>query len=416
MVDIMKIQKMTSFVLVIGLIVSLFCTTAVSSSPVDVQKDGSKNSLFDGSGTKEDPFLIKNVTQLQDINEDMDANYQLENDIDAGETETWNDGSGFDPIGDDDKSFTGSFYGDDHEIKSLYINRPREEDVGLFGAVEYVEIKNVVLEEAQVSGDSAVGTLVGHAAGESKIVDAHAAGSVSGGEKFKANIGGLVGDNWLGGSVINSSASVKATGDEKVGGLVGINGGEIMRSYATGDVNTFILGGGLVGQNKDDGEVTGSYAVGDVTGDKMIGGLIGSSGGPVSETYAVGEVDGDDEVGAVIGKLGSVDKDEIRDSYWNKDKGGPDTGIGGTGEGTNIIGKTTEELTQKDTFTDQGWDFESTWDIEEDETYPFLRWQEEDTHPTPTEDDDSIPGFTAITLVVSVSMIALYKNYRKKRR
>ncbi|MFP4068536.1 MAG: hypothetical protein ACLFS5_13685 [Spirochaetaceae bacterium] len=49
---------------------------------------------------------------------------------------------------------------------------------------------------------------------------------------------------------------------------------------------------------------------------------------------------------------------------------------------------------KKSTFSDLGWDFDTVWDIEEDRSYPYLRWAEEEgllsrfdtLPPTPPKD------------------------------
>ena len=53
-----------------------------------------------GQGTENEPYVITNINQLQSIKEDLSAKYTLGCDIDASETENWNDGRGFEPIGD----------------------------------------------------------------------------------------------------------------------------------------------------------------------------------------------------------------------------------------------------------------------------------------------------------------------------
>ena len=45
-----------------------------------------------GSGTENDPFVITNVLELQDMRTSLSAHYVLANDIDAYETADWNDG------------------------------------------------------------------------------------------------------------------------------------------------------------------------------------------------------------------------------------------------------------------------------------------------------------------------------------
>ena len=76
-----------------------------------------------GSGTLGDPYIIQDVTDLQNMNLDLAAHYVLGNDIDASETLTWNDGEGFVPIGNFvDGPFTGSIDGAGYTISNLYEN------------------------------------------------------------------------------------------------------------------------------------------------------------------------------------------------------------------------------------------------------------------------------------------------------
>ena len=72
------------------------------------------------------PIIITNVSELQAMQNDLAGWYELGNDIDASETQTWP--GGFDPIGDNPLDggtvFTGSFYGQGYTISNLYIYRP----------------------------------------------------------------------------------------------------------------------------------------------------------------------------------------------------------------------------------------------------------------------------------------------------
>ncbi len=53
-----------------------------------------------GSGTEQDPYIITNVYEIQQINSELDACYELANDIDASDIRYWNDKAGFIPIGE----------------------------------------------------------------------------------------------------------------------------------------------------------------------------------------------------------------------------------------------------------------------------------------------------------------------------
>ena len=117
-------------------------------------------------------LLINDVYDLQGITACLYGVYALSQDIDASLTRYWNNGQGFFPIKDAKSGFpfSGIFDGNNHTIKNLYINRPEEEWVGLFGDVtgvnEYRSIlKNFTIENAEIYGKRCVGVTIGQATG-----------------------------------------------------------------------------------------------------------------------------------------------------------------------------------------------------------------------------------------------------------
>ncbi|MFP3871732.1 MAG: GLUG motif-containing protein [Candidatus Aenigmatarchaeota archaeon] len=286
---------------------------------------------------------------------------------------------GWEPIGDEESLFTGTFDGNGHEISGLYINRPRA--LGLFGSIgSGAEVGNVALVDTDVSGDERyIGALCGYKDG-GMIFDSYATGSVSGGER----VGGLVGSNL--GMVVNSYATGNVSGNDLVGGLVGINWGEgtVLNSYATGNVsgNTYV--GGLIGENF--GPIEDSYAIASINGESHVGGLLGQNRGMVENSYAAGNLSGEEDLGGLVGKK---KHGTVVNSFWDIEMLGIDTSDGGTG-------KTTEQMKDAVTYTNTAteglndpWDFvgnpyndegdEDIWDIDEDEEYndgyPFLSWE-----------------------------------------
>ncbi|MCU4926451.1 PGF-pre-PGF domain-containing protein [Halobacteria archaeon AArc-dxtr1] len=343
---------------------------AADSAPVCSEVEYQPNS----SGYYE----ISTVSQLQCLEDHgLDENYVLTGDIDASATEEWNDGDGFEPIGD----FAGTFDGANNTIADLYINRSDEDRVGLFATTtEDAEIRDLTLVDANVTGaggvDDGVGGLVGFNEGD--ITDVSASGEVTGDSRRvgglvgfssgdisassatvdvegEGRLGGLIGEN-DDGAISESSATGDVTGDSsRVGGLVGWNvGGTIEESSATGDVSSDgSTVGGLVGWNTQEGELTNVAASGNSTGNDGVGGLIGSnsngdiidsavngnvtgnsrvgglvghnSGGEISESSVTGEITGDNRVGGLVG--------------WNT-QGGDITGSHVTGEitGSDDVG------------------------------------------------------------------------------
>ena len=130
------------------------------------------------------------------------------------------------------------------------------ERIGLFGWLgSRSSVKNVGLENVNVTGVYYVGGLVGYLSGT--IANCYATGKVTG----DSTIGGLVGINW-GATVTDSYSSINVTGKSRVGGHVGClaNGGVIKNCYALGSVIGNSDVGGLVGENfNSSGTITNSY-------------------------------------------------------------------------------------------------------------------------------------------------------------
>jgi len=100
-----------------------------------------------GTGTLTDPYLICNAEQLDSIRVFLDKHYKLAQDINLTTFLSvgypgYNDGKGWEPIGDDTKPFTGSLNGDGHRIIGLWINRSSDY-IGLFGFIDGAVIRNV---------------------------------------------------------------------------------------------------------------------------------------------------------------------------------------------------------------------------------------------------------------------------------
>ena len=189
----------------------------------------------------------------------------------------WNDGSGWDPIGDfDNARFNTTFEGNGHTISNLFINRSSARWVGLFGFGNWSStIRNLGLIDANVTGQKYVGAIAGgHYSG--RIISSFSTGQVSSPGDF---VGGLIGASYRG--VVSTSYSMATvTGDDEVGGLVGWNDGAsalgiVKASYATGAVRGDSAVGGLVGYHNH-GEITASYATGAVSGKRSVGGLVGA--------------------------------------------------------------------------------------------------------------------------------------------
>ena len=303
--------------------------------------------------------------------------YELAADIDlASYGQSYDEGSGWQPIGNESAPFTGIFSGNDFTINNLTINRPSENDVGLFGGVgAAVKLQDVRLEEVNVSGNTNVGGLVGY--GRAATITAS---SVTGMVSGNTWVGGLVGDGEC--AMINvSSMAGTVNGDNRVGGLIGRGeDANITFSYAMGTVQgeTFQVGGlvavgsrmtitasysiamvrsngGIVGGLAGDGgdmTIIASYSQGSVSGGDNVGGLVGSGDGiNIIASYSQGPVSGANRVGGLIGVGSNV---EITASYAAGGVSGNPLLGGLMGSGERGLPTITASYWDSDLFTQTG--------------------------------------------------------------
>lgn len=186
------------------------------------------------------PIVINHLSDLQAIQNNLSGYYVLGANIDAS-------GFVFLPIGSAANPFAGFFDGQGHTISNLTINNVSNTDSGLFGDIGATgTVSNVgLINESVTSSYSYVGGLVGENFGT--VSQSYVTGNVSG----ATYVGALVGFNGASGSIIQSFATGAASG-QVAGGLVGLNGGAISDSYATGAVNN-------ISQDAPDSRITNFY-------------------------------------------------------------------------------------------------------------------------------------------------------------
>ena len=249
--------------------------------------------------------LIYNVTDLQNMQNDLAGDYELANDIDASATSGWNGGAGFDPIGNYGARFTGSLDGKNYIVSDLFIDRPTEDEVGPLGSIDEATIVDITFSNVDITGDDYVGGAIGEAYGNCSISNVVTTGAVNG-DRF---VGGFIGYlSTSAGLNINDSYSecvVTATGNY-YGGF----GGELVAytaqatisgCYAIGAVIGDSFGGGFVGyiygESSDYSKFTfsGCYATGNITAntsEDYIGGFAGWwEYAKAVDCYATGDVD-----------------------------------------------------------------------------------------------------------------------------
>ena len=293
-----------------------------------------------GSGTIGDPYIIGDATDLQNIENDLEAYYELGNNINAWVTSTWNGGAGFLPIGISGTQFTGHFDGKFYTVTGLHINRPNTDYCGLFGQGgmygQTAVVKQVGLISPYVRGRQFVGAMFGQTAIECEYC--YIQGGYVYGEGFVGGFGGNISN------VIKCWAnlnSVNGSGGETgliVGGFCGSAMGSGTDCYSWSDVvgATGYTASGFVSSCTATGGVTRCYSIGRITGTATENGF------------------GAERAGSIGG------------CYWDRDYSSVPTSEDGTGL------TTTEAKTQG---SYEGWDFATIWIIDPDINggYPYLR-------------------------------------------
>ena len=100
-----------------------------------------------------------------ELTADLDFDTDDSGSADSGDV-YWNGGSGWEPIRTADNTFSATFDGNDFTVSNLYIDRATTGHVGLFGSTgSSGKLHNIGLVDAQVTGQTSVGDLVGLNAG-----------------------------------------------------------------------------------------------------------------------------------------------------------------------------------------------------------------------------------------------------------
>lgn len=294
-----------------------------------------------GTNSEIDPYPVTDIYQLQhigDVGEYPATYYRLGGTIDAVETLTWNDGAGFDPIIANKYIFLNGNY---NEIRDLYINRPTEDYVGLFGQLAYAinpisEYKNIWVRDAVITGKNYVGGLCAYTNNRT-ITNCHFSGTIIGIER----VGGVCGSLYLG-ELRKCSSFGNIYGESHVGGLIG-------NSTTTSFYDSF--SSATVFEHPD--------YIGDTN---YHGGLIGLPANTmIQHCYADGLVE---KATGTVGGLSYNASTTDNHNYWDTEKTGQATS--GTGEG-----KTTVNMRKQATFVE--WDFVNTWYNIETVTAPLHR-------------------------------------------
>lgn len=234
-------KKLLSLALAVCMALTLLPTAAFAAEPAGLWTDGvsadASAAFSGGDGTAGTPYLLSSATDLAQlsVNVKQKANYysgiyfKLTTDIDLA-------GKYWVPIGYTtgfSTAFQGNFNGDGHIVDNMTVKRSvigtgDTYFLGFFGWIySGASVRNLGLANASItvdewSGGQDVGLLVGYADNGCAVEDCFAQGAIDASVDVRS-IGGLVGQNYSGGSMTNCYfiGNINAAGGTQTGGLVG---------------------------------------------------------------------------------------------------------------------------------------------------------------------------------------------------
>ncbi len=334
-----------------------------------------------GKGTDEDPFLVSNAEQLNNVRYYRTKSFRQTVDIDLG-TAPWNEDAGWDPICTDWMSpFRGKYDGDYHIINNLTMERDSMafNYTGLFGIVRGAVIKEIKIAGAQVAGYSNTGLLIGYC------------------------------DSL---TIFNCGVSGNLTANSYTGGIAGnICNSSVTECYSEADITSlweWSYAGCLAGYISQC-TISDCYTSGSVSSVDYSGGMAGYSyQANIFRCYSNGAVSGS---GANVGGfLGYYDSGYVYECYWDTETSGQISSGAG-------YGRTTDDMTyvHNDATTYIGWDFTTTpiWEINSgiNGGYPYLAWEQRTPLGAPANVNISYSSGNVTISWSPVSGAAGYKVY-----
>ena len=284
-----------------------------------------------GSGTENDPYLILNPIQLNQMRNFLNQSgvyFKLMTWIDLTEfLEDENPSQGWQPVGNSSSAaFKGILDGNGYSISGLWIKRSSDY-VGLFGYTDGATIKSLALYVDDIKGGNNTGCFSGYSVG-STISNCCLCNKSEGVNKIEGddNIGGFIG--YAGGNISISNCCFNTeyfdidncgyyngnvvetaiVGKNNVGGYIGYSRGAILSDNEAENIKISASGsaGGFIGGNSNNNvsltncKLTKGY----IQGGDNVGGALGfieSSSGSIKNCYIYSEVKGNNNVGGIYG-------------------------------------------------------------------------------------------------------------------
>lgn len=314
-----------------------------------------------GDGTENNPYKISTAKQLDAIRNDLDACYELVNDIDLS---TLNNGKWM-PIGTEENAFKGKLNGNGFTIRNIKsIASPTREVYAMFNYVYRAEF-----EDLSIINDDGITIYCGRTGYEHTKIAVFIGYGIADitrcyvkadlvGMGYGAEVG-LIGAN-IGGTMKECYTEGRIRGDIAgtypkyvfVGGIAGVTSAYIENCYSNAIVEVS-AGSGASTPGVRVGGIVGQYSGGDNS---------------IKNTYFSGVVQqlsrpsaNKDIKGGIVGLW---DSGKIESSYYDSERANL--------EQNDKNARTTDELKQFSTY--QSWDFDNVWCRNYfNDGYPFLK-------------------------------------------
>ena len=240
-------------------------------------------------------YIDSERTDFGDLNSNAEDQNKLMSEMTSG--------TGFRPI----SNFNGSFDGENHEIRNVYINS--NQNAALFVGYQIKEIKNlgitgnITSTAGQVAGIFVSSTLINN---KCELINNC---------WNKADITGGTSTSWAAGICARDVSKITNcynTGNitntvNNTGSAAGISsqlgGNEIEFCYNTGDIKGKQYVGGIASGHNNKTNITNCYNKGNISGETSVGGILGTNASSIENSYNIGSISavGNGRVGGIVG-------------------------------------------------------------------------------------------------------------------
>ena len=318
-----------SNILMISMLILSIASPLLIQAPVEAAFSGL------GSGTVADPYQITTESQFWEIDDDVTANYTIQNNITFTSIEHA-------PITSSENIFTGSLNGQNYTLTD--INITGNGNCGLIGVAGGATIKNINIYNMSIITSEAMSLCSGLILGTDitnpvSISNCHVRNSISRG--FETYVGGIAGQLLTVSNINNCSVEncilCGSSCGSNIGGIAGISRGEIEQCFVD-----------------EDCIIEGQYSVGGICGKTL-----DLSDATILDCYSRAQVQAYDETdiraGGICGDDDSTATGYINNTYTSSDVmdgTGEDPGIGQNAG--SFIGMTAGNTAGKNCFFETG--------------------------------------------------------------